>query len=245
MNVRTKKWLLFFVTLSLIGATAAAVMAFTSRQRLGQSGLIATPVADGTGRLKFDFPERVLDFTSTNVPEADVVLNLLPQDTSYAQRHYVAPDGAWAMANLILMGGDRTSIHRAEYCLPGQGWQIVNQAQVKLAIGGPQPYALPVQKWTIRNTYTDAAGHRQEVGGLYVFWFVTDHQTTDSYSEMLLSMLSHLVRTGELQRWAYVSWFSVCEPGKEDALFARLKPLITDAVPRFQRPPVTAGPPAK
>lgn len=240
MSANAKKWLLFFVTLTFIGATAAAVMSFTARQRLGQPGLVATPEADGSTRMNFDFPERVLDFTSTNVPEADVVLDLLPKDTSYAQRHYVAPDGAWAMANLILMGGDRTSIHRAEYCLPGQGWQIINKAEVKLAIAGPQPYALPVQKWTIRNTYTDSAGRRQEVGGLYVFWFVTANQTTDSYSEMLLSMLSHLVRTGELQRWAYVSWFSVCEPGKEDALFARLKPLITASVPQFQLPPKPA-----
>jgi hypothetical protein len=53
-------------------------------------------------------------------------------------------------------------------------------------------------------------------------------------------MLFHQIRTGELQRWAYVSWFTVCEPGKEDATFARIKPLIAAAVTKFQLPPDSA-----
>jgi hypothetical protein len=43
--------------------------------------------------MKIDLPERVLDFTSTNVPEPEVVLGFLPKDTSYAERIYTAPDG--------------------------------------------------------------------------------------------------------------------------------------------------------
>jgi hypothetical protein len=54
---------------------------------------------------------------------------------------------------------------------------------------------------------------------------------------MLKSMLVHQLTSGELQRWAYVSFFTVCRPGQEDATFARIKPLITAAVPEFQLPP--------
>ena len=43
--------------------------------------------------------------------------------------------------------------------------------------------------------------------------------------------------TGVLQRWAYVSYFSVCEPGQEDATFARMEKLIAASVPAFQLPP--------
>jgi hypothetical protein len=40
-----------------------------------------------------------------------------------------------------------------------------------------------------------------------------------------------------LQRWAYVSYFSICEPGQEDAVFARMEKLIAASVPEFQPPP--------
>jgi len=40
---------------------------------------------------------------------------------SYAERHYSAPDGFDMTGTLVLMGADRTSIHKPDYCLPGQG----------------------------------------------------------------------------------------------------------------------------
>jgi hypothetical protein len=50
-------------------------------------------------------------------------------------------------------------------------------------------------------------------------------------------MAKHLLRTGELQRWAYVSVFAVCAPGQEDAAFERIKRFIAAAVPEFQLTP--------
>jgi hypothetical protein len=73
-----------------------------------------------------------------------------------------------------------------------------------------------------------------------VFWFVTENQTTDDFATMLKSMLFHQLAHGVLQRWAYVSYFTVCLPGQEDATFARMKQLIAASVPEFQLPPATA-----
>lgn len=239
MSLSTQKWLLFAVTLALIGGTAGALTHLKKQQRLGAPGLKATAIP-GSVRMKFDLPEKVLDFDSTNVPTAQVVLDYLPPDTSYAQRHYFAPDGAWAMANIILMGADRTSIHRPDYCLPGQGWRIGEKTDVRLPIAGPQPYELPVKRWIIHNTFTGPDGQKQEASGIYVFWFVTENQTTGDFPAMLKSMLFHQLRHGVLQRWAYVSWFTVCAPGQEEATFARMKQLIAASVPEFQLPPATA-----
>ena len=186
-----------------------------------------------------ELPERVLDFTSTNLAQAQIVLDYLPKDTSFASRRYVGADGAWAIVNVILMGADRTSIHRPDYCLPGQGWQIRDKTEVKLNLAGVTPYELPVMKWILRNTFTAPDGSKQDVSGIYVFWFVTEHQTTDDFPAMLRSMLLHQLTHGVLQRWAYVSYFTACQPGQEDAAFARMKQLITAAVPGFQLPPAT------
>jgi hypothetical protein len=182
----------------------------------------------------------VLDYDSTNMPTAPVVLGYLPKDTSYAQRHYFATNGDWAMANIILMGTDRTSIHRPDYCLPGQGWQILDRSVVRLPIGGTHPYELPVGKWIATQQYTAPDGKQQMVSGIYVFWFVTEGQVTEDFPTMLKSMFFNLIRHGMLQRWAYVSYFTVCQPGQEEAAFARMKELIIASTPEFQLPPVTA-----
>jgi hypothetical protein len=46
-----------------------------------------------------------------------------------------------------------------------------------------------------------------------------------------------VLRTGELGRWAYVSYFTGCRPGEEDAVFERMSKLIAASVPEFQLPP--------
>ena len=84
-------------------------------------------------------------------------------------------------------------------------------------------------------------GTQQPVSSIYVFWFVTENQATASFPEVMRSMLFHLVRHGVLQRWAYVSWFSACPPGREEATYARMKELVVASVPEFQQP----LPPAK
>ncbi|HEY5346168.1 MAG TPA: exosortase-associated EpsI family protein [Verrucomicrobiae bacterium] len=239
MNSSRQKLFLFAVALALIGSAAGAVMFLKAHQRLGAPGIRAVPVPHSV-TLQIALPERVLDFTSTNVPEAQVVLDYLPKDTSFAQRHYSAPDGAWAIGNVVLMGADRTSIHRPNYCLPGQGWQVRDQTEVKLTIAGAPPYELPVMKWIVSRNYSAPDGSQQSVSGIYTFWFVTEHQTTDSFPAMLKSMLFHQLAHGVLQRWAYVSYFTVCRPGAEDATFARMKSLIAASVPDFQLPPAPA-----
>lgn len=239
MSISTKKWLLFVVTLALVGTTAVALTWLKAHQRLGEPGLVATPVP-GSVKMQLHLPERVLDYTSTNAPEPEVVLGYLPPDTSYVGRLYSATNGSWANATLILMGADRTSIHRPDYCLPGQGWQIHDKTEVKLKIAGAQPYELPVMKWIISNTYSAPDGGKKNVSGLYVFWFVTENQTADTFPAMLKSMLFNQVAHGVLQRWAYVSYFTACAPGQEDAAFARMKELIAASVPEFQRPPAAA-----
>ena len=227
MNHARQKIFLFAATLMLIAGTAGALTC-----------LQAEPIP-GSVMMHLELPERVLDFNSTNLPEAQVVLDYLPKDTSYAQRRYLAADGAWAQVNVILMGADRTSIHRPDYCLPGQGWQIRDKTEVKLNIPGAPPYELPVMKWTVSNTFPAPDGSQQPVSGLYVFWFVTQGQTTDDFPTMLKSMLFNQLAHGVLQRWAYVSYFTACRPGQEDAAFARMKQLITASVPAFQLPPST------
>jgi Protein of unknown function (DUF3485) len=234
--MKRQKVLLLVCGCALIGGTAVALNWLHKNQKLGVPGIKA--VAQ-TGRLvmKIDLPENVLDFTSTNVPEPEDVLDYLPSDTSYDERIYIAQDGFWIQAAVVLMGLDRTSIHKPEYCLPGQGWRIDQKANANLSIGGAQPYQMPVAKWLLSKSIQMPDGRKQEVRGLYVFWFVARNEETTSHWQRVKWMTLDLLRTGVLQRWAYVSYYAVCAPGQEDAAFERMKPLIAASVPEFQLPP--------
>jgi hypothetical protein len=76
--------------------------------------------------------------------------------------------------------------------------------------------------------------------GIFVYWFVADNELTDDHRERMWWMARDLIRTGVLQRWAYVTYFSVCGTGQEEATFNRLKRFISASVPEFQ---LVSGPP--
>jgi len=234
--MKSGKILIFVVVLSLIGTGAGALTWLKKNQRLGEPGIRGTTVP-GSIMLDFDLPAQVLDFSSKKEAQDQTVLDMLPKDTSYAQRLYTATNGFWVNANIILMGTDRTSIHKPEFCLPGQGWQINQKTNVELTISGTRPYSLRVAKWTISNVLLGANGQRQRVSGLYVFWFVAKNEQTTDHQQRIWWLTRDLLTTGVLQRWAYISYFTVCVPGQEDAAFDKIKKLILASVPEFQLPP--------
>ena len=234
--MKNKKWVMLFIVLVLIAGTAGALAWLKTHQKLGRPGIKAVAIP-GSVVMKIELPERVLDFTSTNVPEPEVVLGYLPKDTSYAERVYTAPDGFQASGTVILMGADRTSIHKPDYCLPGQGWTINEKSVVNIPVSGVKNFQLPVAKWIIGNSFQNSEGKKVVVSGIYVFWFAADgEQTTGNYRRMWW-LARDLLRTGVLQRWAYVSYFAVCAPGQEDAAFERIKKLISASAAEFQPPP--------
>ena len=234
--MKNPKWLMVFIALTLMAGTAVALTRLKANQKLGQPGIKAAPIP-GSLMMRIDLPEHVLDFASTNVAESEVELNYFPKDTSYARRIYQAPDGFGVSTTIIMMGADRTSIHRPEYCLMGQGWNIETKAVVKIPIAGATPYELPVMKWVASKTVPTPDGQKQEVRGLYVFWFVADNEMTTGNVQLQCDLVRDLLFTGILQRWAYISYFAYCLPGQEDATFERMKGLIAASAPEYQWPP--------
>jgi hypothetical protein len=240
--MKIQKWLMLFIALVLIAGTAGALAWLKANQKLGKPGIImATPIP-GSVAMKIDLPAQVLDFTSSNVPESEIVLDYLPRDTSFAERYYTLPDGFPGIyATIILMGADRTSIHRPEYCLLGQGWNPDKKTEIRVPIERPQHYELPVMRWDISTTVKTPDGRKQELHGLYLFWFVADNEQTTSNVQLQCYLVRDLLLKGVLQRWACISFFSICAPGQEEATFARMKELVAASVPEFQLPSTAAG----
>jgi hypothetical protein len=164
----------------------------------------------------------------------------LPRDTSYGQRLYIGDDNFQSEANVVLMGSSRASIHKPQICLTAQGWNIngASSHEDRVPLARPLPFDLPVMRLNATKQ-VDMNGRKVDAGCVYVYWFVDADRCTASHARRMLWMANDVLFKGELDRWAYVSFLSICAPGQEDATFERMKKLIAVSVPDFQLVPKT------
>ena len=229
----------FLAAVSLMAGAAVLLQQLHTHQKIGLPGVRTHPLA-GSIRLEADLPQKVLDFRSEELETDEVTLTTLPSDTSFGQRRYIAPDGFEMDLKVVLMGADRTSLHKPQFCLPGQGWQINNSVsgETSIPVERPCAYNLPVVK-LITSTQTVINGENTTLSGVYVYWYVCEDAlsaTVSGYQRMWL-MAKRLLTSGVLQRWAYVSCWAACPPGQEQATFERMRTFIAASVPEFQLTP--------
>ena len=237
--MKSKPIILGVVALVLMAAATGLLVQVKSSHKMGPPGVKTRPLA-GTGNLEVLLPETVPGYTSVAQPEAQIVLDRLPKDTSFGQRLYTSTDKKfWAQVNVVLMGSDRSSIHKPQICLTGQGWDCDNQATRRELVHMEQPFAydLEVNKY-VASKQLEQDGKTQTGRGLYVYWYVDGtHHTAKQWQWMSLWMPQDLILHGLLERWSYISFFTVCAPGQEEATFEQVKKLMTAIVPQFQTVP--------
>ncbi len=229
------------IALMIIAITAWQLWSMKHRHRLGPPGLrlSSEPIFGEDGRMartnSVYLPWLAGAWTGSNMPITNLELGYLPADTTYARKGYRTGDGdsRWALqASVVMMGTDRTSIHRPEYCLTGQGWAIERRQNTTVKVPGLVAGSLPVRRFDAVQSGS-INGKPSLIKGVYVFWFVADGLVTADYRQRLLWMARNLLTTGELQRWAYVSCFTTCLPGREDEAFAKISDWIAAAAPEF------------
>ena len=163
-----QKSILLALTLAMIGGTGWFLAHLHSFQRLGKPGVKTRPLA-GSKNLEVVLPEQVLDYNSEPIPLAEIVTNTLPPDTSFGQRLYTGPDGFWMQVSVVLMGGDRTSMHKPQFCLEGQGFQLGPSAYSTQVVPmkRPYPYELTVGR-LIGTREVEVNGQRKAERAIYV-----------------------------------------------------------------------------
>lgn len=228
--------------LVMVGVAAGFLVQRQKWQRLSSPGVKVVPeevfIAAGTNQFlaatnAVYLPNRVLGYDSRPLPLQQIVWDWLPKDTTYGQRRYFREDGFWLDNMVVLMGADRTSIHKPQFCLTGQGFRIVSEETDSIEVARPVPYQLPVKKLTLAGQ-VQQDGRRQDVGGVFVYWFVSEDNLSAEHGERMWRMSYDLVRTGVLERWAYVICMAFNRPGEEDVTYERLKEFIRASVPEYQ-----------
>ncbi|HEY5044215.1 MAG TPA: exosortase-associated EpsI family protein [Verrucomicrobiae bacterium] len=226
------------LVLAFMGATALVLLHMKSHQRLGEPGVLTRPMADSKN-LEVLLPVTVPGFTSEIDTNAENALLQLPKDTSFRVRRYQHSTNFFSQVTVVLMDSDRSSIHKPQICMTGQGWAIDNarSSTEMIHLDRPSAYDLPVNKLIASKQFEDN-GHSQTYSGIFVYWYVDADRFTASENQwMLWWMPRDLLLNGVLERWSYISVFSACRPEQEDATFDRMKKFIAEVVPDFQLVP--------
>jgi len=225
----------------LMAGTAGACWYFKTHQKIGEPGVRIVPgeLFNEKGELvrtnRVDLPEALGQVQSVPWPITIQELEWLPPDTTYGRRRYLEPGGNFLSdLNVVVMGKDRTSIHKPQYCLPSGGFEIHKEETITLPIELQGGQELQAQLIHASRAFKDAEGKNQELGALFIYYFVTDGQTTPDHIDMLWRISRELVLSGETERWGYVSMMTLYQPGREAEALEWSKELLKRAVPYFQ-----------
>ena len=199
-----------------------------------------------------DLPDFVGQYFGKKGAISQVELDILPKDTEFARRYYKDNQGNEINCSIVLSGAEQRSIHRPEACLVGQGWTIIGQQNLPIAL--LSGHNLVARKLTLERQAVGPNGEPVTVRAFYAYWFVGQNVTTPShFIRILLSNWDRVVHN-RAHRWAYVSVFSLITDNlRPDGLNAdQTQALLVDftkqIVPTFQineMPPQTTNRPAK
>ena len=232
--MKQPKWIVFAIAFIMMTGAASLLYRMRASQRLTDPGVrvAAIPIYDENKRLlstqSVALPERLPGLNPFPLPITSVEANTLPRDTTFGRRGYET-NHFQIEATVVLMGTDRASIHRPQWCLDGAGWDITSAQISEIPMSRPYPYRLPVNV-----LYTSRRTDHGNLGGIYVYWYVSKDKITANQIGRLWSATWTALTTGVRERWAYISYFAPCLPGREQATFERLKTAIRDSVPAFQ-----------
>lgn len=159
---------------------------------------------------------------------------ILPPDTGYSRKVYVslgAPAPA-VFVSVVLSGRDRTSIHRPELCLVGQGWTIAEQRAHRFSRAGGE--AFPATVLRVQRERATPRG-REIVPELVAYWFVTGDTVVANHWQRLVLDAWNRVAHRRVDRWAYVLVQTDATDGEAAAL-ARFEAVLAGTLPVFQPP---------
>ncbi len=134
---------------------------------------------------------------------------LLPEDTILLKKKYENPAGETVHASIVLSGTQRSSIHRPQVCLVGQGNEIIRDQVISVPLPGREP--LDVMVLDMIRRHKRANGDTIEMYTYYAYWFVGQNRETPYHIERMFWMASDRILFNVAHRWAYISVSGVRE----------------------------------
>jgi exosortase len=226
--------LVLLIVLGLIGAEMGFLHRLAGLPPRGQVGV--TLAADGLNPV--DLPAFVgTEWIGQRVDVTAVEREILPPDTGYSRRHYafLADRSRDVFLSIVLSGRDRTSIHRPELCLVGQGWTIDGATRHAFRHPGEAESAGTFEATVLRVKRERATARgKVVVPQLVAYWFVGGDVVVPSHwGRFQVDTWNRVVRA-RVDRWAYVLMQTDVVDGEAAAL-ARMQAVLNGTLPTFQR----------
>jgi len=126
---------------------------------------------------------------------------VLPKDTAILKKQYVHTDqaGKKVFCSVVFSGEHRSSIHRPETCMVGQG-HTIEQASV-IDVPFPDRDPLQVMVLHLSKRITPERMHHS----YYAYWFVGNERETPYHHERMFWMALDRIFKNITHRWAYIA----------------------------------------
>ncbi len=155
---------------------------------------------------------------------------ILPDDTVILKKLYQHPAGQNVTASIVLSGADRSSIHRPQVCLVGQGQEILREWTHTVELEGRDPLTIVVLDMLRHGTLRD--GREFEHHFYYAYWFVGKGRETHSHLMRMFWMAADRIFFNVSHRWAYISVSGSRDPGS-DAYVREIENFIQTMYPEM------------
>lgn len=174
-----------------------------------------------------------VDWIGRQTAVSAIEREILPPDTGYSRRTYAAlhQPGHQVLLSIVLSGRDRTSIHRPELCVTGQGWSIARSFGHAFPIKGNAAELIPA---TVLRIEQDDPRTGRRFPAILAYWFVNSDRVVATHWERMWQGAWDRLRHGRADRWAYVVVQTDAVDGEEAAL-ARMQEVLDGTVPFFQK----------
>ncbi|NCD35016.1 MAG: exosortase-associated EpsI family protein [Spartobacteria bacterium] len=162
-----------------------------------------------------------------------VEYSILPKDTYITRKLYknaVTGDGLFVA--LVMSGADRSSIHRPQLCLVGQGNEILGQHVEEVPMTGRDD--LGVMVIDMMRPYARNSKQQGKYPSFYAYWFVGKDRETPYHVERMFWMAYDRIVKNVSHRWSYIS---ISGSGKYAAKKETVDAFVADFYPQITRDP--------
>ena len=172
------------------------------------------------------------EWAGESVGVSEVERQTLPADTGFSRKNYLRFDNLrhTVFLSIVLSGLDRSSIHRPELCITGQGWRILSREDLELDMPCVENGRLPVTLLMLEKRLTRADGSSDVHKALTVYWFVSEDVHVASYWERMFRGVCDRLFRFKHDRWAYIVAQTPCPDGREAGL-KRITEVLQMALP--------------
>lgn len=124
---------------------------------------------------------------------------ILPPDTIIRHGRFVRDNNLQFQASIIVAGESRASLHKPEWCLPGQGYRIADRSLMEIPLSKDDNMSVVLLSLEKDSSF----GYSSKAHMAY--WFVGHSKVTHSRVQMVFDMFLERLIKRKAMRWAYVT----------------------------------------